>query len=278
MVVITKTNFCLKKDYPMNKTVLGTLTISCSLCLGLIFPVAAGTQATNALAGFGTPIVDGRLSPGEWQTAASLDFEVRLPEGGTTPGTIFVMNDATNLYFAIRFARSRVDPGNTAEIDLDKDSSGSISAGDDTLLINPDIGFFDEVWTTNAPCPPGVLCGFFDTDVGGQNNGTGGFSNNGIFTVYEFCHPFNSPDQGHDVVLAPGQGVEFTASIRIIGSNGQIADTSLPQFVPLLIEAAPPLSTNFPPSVSCSAESTLECGLLFLNEPKVRVDDPDPGD
>src|ERR1044071_1655625 len=171
MIVITKPNFCLKKDFPMNEILLGPLAISFSLCLGLISPVAAVAQATNALAGFGTPTVDGRFSPGEWQTAASLDFEVRLPEGGTTPGTIFVMNDATNLYFAIRFARSRVDPGNSAEIDLDKDSSGSISAGDDTLLINPDIGFFDEVWTTNPPCPSGILCGFLDTDVGGQSNG-----------------------------------------------------------------------------------------------------------
>src|ERR1044071_4569571 len=93
------------------------------------------------------------------------------PRAALRRGTIFVMNDTTNLYFGIRFARSRVDPGNSAEIDLDKDSSGSISAGDDTLLINPDIGFFDEVWTTNAPCPSGVLCGFLDTDVGGQSNG-----------------------------------------------------------------------------------------------------------
>src|ERR1044071_123575 len=86
MIVITKPNFCLKKDFPMNEILLGPLAISFSLCLGLISPVAAVAQATNALAGFGTPTVDGRFSPGEWQTAASLDFEVRLPEGGTTPG------------------------------------------------------------------------------------------------------------------------------------------------------------------------------------------------
>src|SRR5689334_17045866 len=114
----------------MNRTLLMTLTLVASLCLmGLLsFPRAAAAQVTNVLTGFGTPTVDGRLSPGEWQNAASLDFEVRLPEGGSTPGTIFVMNDATNLYFAIRFTRSRVDPGNSAEIDLDKDHSGSISA------------------------------------------------------------------------------------------------------------------------------------------------------
>ena len=50
-------------------------------------------------------VVDGVLSPGEWDTAGHYDFPAnRSPAegGGTVPATLFVMNDATNLYLALR--------------------------------------------------------------------------------------------------------------------------------------------------------------------------------
>lgn len=46
---------------------------------------------------------------------------------------------------------------------------GLVSAGDDALLINPEIGFFDQVRVT---CGVDSLCGFNDTDVGGTNDGS----------------------------------------------------------------------------------------------------------
>ena len=59
------------------------------------------------LRGYGTPVVDGVLSPNEWDAAGHFDFQAnRSPSegGGTVPATVFVMNDSTNLYLALRIA------------------------------------------------------------------------------------------------------------------------------------------------------------------------------
>jgi len=80
----------------------------------MLFWFGTALNAENILAGFGTPKVDGVLSPGEWDGAGFLDVAVNVPEGGTTPGRIYVLNDDTNLYLALRFERNVADPGNTA--------------------------------------------------------------------------------------------------------------------------------------------------------------------
>ena len=127
-----------------------------------------------ALSGFGTVTIDGVLSPGEWDDAACIDFPVNIPEGGTTPGTVCAMNDEHDLYLAIRFARTVVDPENSAAFEFDNDHSGGPRvSGDEALLLNPDptVGFFDEVRTTEPPCLSGTMCGFVDTSLGGTNDG-----------------------------------------------------------------------------------------------------------
>src|SRR5207245_1341250 len=45
-----------------------------------------------------TPTIDGVLSPGEWTSAGTEAFNVNLPGGGSTQGTLYVMNDGVNLY------------------------------------------------------------------------------------------------------------------------------------------------------------------------------------
>src|SRR5262245_43770550 len=60
------------------------------------------------LSGVGTASVDGVLSPGEWTGAATVTFTAFVPEGGTTPVTLHVMNDRVNLYLALSIVRSSV--------------------------------------------------------------------------------------------------------------------------------------------------------------------------
>src|SRR5512140_130852 len=65
-----------------------------------------------ALSAFGSAVIDGIQSPGEWTGAARYDFAVQKPSsegGGTTPATLFVMNDAVNLYLAVQVARPALD-------------------------------------------------------------------------------------------------------------------------------------------------------------------------
>jgi hypothetical protein len=52
----------------------------------------------------GTAVVDGVQSPGEWDRAARWDFAANIP-GGSTPATLYSMNDGINLYLAVKRGR-----------------------------------------------------------------------------------------------------------------------------------------------------------------------------
>src|SRR5262245_36628114 len=64
----------------------------------MIAPSLAGAHAPGAsVFGTGTATIDGVMNAGEWEKAGHIDLAV-----GSTPLTLFVMNDADNLYFAVR--------------------------------------------------------------------------------------------------------------------------------------------------------------------------------
>src|SRR6516162_5231059 len=79
----------------------------------LLLTTSAPAQTTNVLTAFGTARVDGIFSLGEWDNAATVDLTINLPGGGATSGTIYVMNDQTNLYLALRVERSVIDQAAT---------------------------------------------------------------------------------------------------------------------------------------------------------------------
>ena len=186
----------------------------------------------TTLTGFGSATIDGVVSPDEWDRAGCVAFPVNVPEGETTPGRACAMNDERMLYLLVQFDRAIADAGNTAVFEFDNDHSGGPRAnGDDVLLINPGIGFFDEVRTNAPPCPPGTAaaaCGFFDSSLGGTNDGQGAFLNDGVTTVYEFSHPLDSSDDTRDFSLHAGQTVGFTLFIRLLAAGRPIADTFFP--------------------------------------------------
>ncbi|NIO09766.1 MAG: hypothetical protein GTO40_17890 [Deltaproteobacteria bacterium] len=199
--------------------VSGILAITVAL-ITIVVPAQAHYPGI-VLSGFGTATIDGVLTPGEWEDAGSIDFSANTPGGGIAEGTLLVMNDAFNLYIAVWVNYSA--PGNTACITFDNDNGGeALEVGDDLILINPDIGFYDEVWTGSW---------VYDTVVEGTNDGTGEFSSDGVFTVYEFSHPLNSTDDEHDFSLSQGDTVGFNLSLRFIaGPNypDDYGDTDFP--------------------------------------------------
>jgi hypothetical protein len=214
------------------------------VCFAALLLVGISTsQPAKAIvvSGLGTATIDGTWSTAEWGSAGSLDFLVNIPGGGTTPGTLFVMNDGDNLYLAVRFARSIVDPGNSVAFEFDSDNSGGFSNGDDALVVTPDVGFFDDVRTNEPPCPPdaGFFCGLSDTSVGGTNDGSGAFANDGSFTVYELSHPLDSADDAHDFSLGAGDSVPFSLSLRMIAVPGSTDATDTSFFDTLLISSVP---------------------------------------
>jgi hypothetical protein len=189
----------------------------------------AYAHSGDSLSGFTTipPVIDGIMSPGEWANAGSVNIAVNLPEGGTTPGTIFAMNDAVNLYVAFRFERSAADPVNHASFEFDNDHSGGARAeGDDLLVINASTTVFgfgdDHRYNAGSNIR-------FDADDGGTQDGSGAFGNDGTFTVYEFSHPLDSADNPHDFSLAYGDTVGFMLFTAItFGPGGPSTFTTFP--------------------------------------------------
>ena len=194
----------------------------------LIQPYVAPT-----LTGKGIATIDGVLSPGEWDGAGKFNLSVRLPGGGTTPATLYVMNDNLNLYVAMRINQAIPQPGNSLVFEFDNNNNGIRENGDDAFGFTPP-NFFDDYRTGDPPCPTGALCGFYDVDNGGVNNGQGAFLNNGAYTVYEMSHPLNSGDILHDFALFAGQTVGFYLELRMIAAGNQwpqdFGDTSFPDF------------------------------------------------
>jgi hypothetical protein len=190
----------------MYRSHLYTLLSAFVFTLGVATSVDAHAPGV-VLTGFGTPTIDGVLNSGEWDNAGSINFPVNIPPsqgGGTVQGTLFVMNDATNLYLAVEFPFTA--SGNTASFQFDNDhGGGSLVNGDDAILRNTST-FSDLVRTSDPPCIVG-LCGLLDTTLGGTNDGAGAFSNAGGVTVYEFSHPLDSADDPYDFSLSTGDTV-----------------------------------------------------------------------
>ena len=170
------------------------------------------------------PVIDGAICPGEWSGAARFSFSANLPEGGTSPATLFVMNDAANLYLAVRVRRSpTVDGGGQAVFEFDNDGDGLLENGNDVILYGSDGNFFDDFRTNIPPCDPGSAegsCGFGDTNHGGTNDGDGAHGNDGKYAVYELVHPLNTTDDAHDFSLAAGETLGLALSIQLFSPGG----------------------------------------------------------
>ena len=206
-----------------------------------VFHVQTGGQ--DALSGFGSATVDGIFSPGEWDNAGSVDFLANVPPndgGGTTPATLFVMNNATNLYLALKIARSSIGGATNPSFEFDNNHNGVRNEGDDLFGMSEGIfsppTFIDAFRTSQPPCPAG-LCGLRDVDFGGTNDGTTDASNDGSFTYVEISHPLNSPDDAHDFSLGAGDIVGFTLGLRLFSLDPAcnfgfncLADTDFPTF------------------------------------------------
>lgn len=119
----------LRFDLKISRIVGPTAT---ALLLFGIMAVPAQAHAPGVhLTGLGAAEINGVLSPGEWNNAGTIGLDVNLPGGGTTPGTLFVMNDDSNPYLAVRFARPTADPQNYLSFYFDNDNDGLTENGDD---------------------------------------------------------------------------------------------------------------------------------------------------
>jgi hypothetical protein len=152
-------------------------------------------------------IIDGVLQPGEWLSATQFSFDADLPGGGTTPATLFVMNDANNLYLAVKFERTVADAFNLLnfEFDTNNNTTGP-EPGDDYFTFTPSGGFSDAHRSTGCPSSCGV--------TNDNADGAGAFANDGTFSVYELSHPLNSGEAG-DFALIPPATIGMQLLLRV---------------------------------------------------------------
>jgi hypothetical protein len=185
---------------------------------------AASAKDDLSIRGYGTPLVDGVLAPGEWDTAGRYDFQAtRSPAegGGTVPATLFVMNDSTNFYLALRLPVTTLD-NSTFDTMLFPPGPNPFNGGD-ILRVVP--------WTFEDkhfhPTGPSTWEWLDDTADGGTRDGTAAVQTNNGVSVFEVAHPLNSADDRHDVSLAIPSHISYTSSIQHCIS-GSCAFTVMP--------------------------------------------------
>jgi len=217
--------------------------------VALTLPSTAPGHAPGVvLTGSGTATIDGAMRSGEWAGAGRLDFPVSLPGGGSTQGTIYVMNDATNLYLAFRIARPILDSSHVG-FWFDDDHDGVSTPGrEDGISFDtgPAGGVTDEFRCSTGFCR--------DVDAGGLNNGSGAAANDGTASVYELSKPLASGDIGHDFQIGGvGRRIGFTAVFTIHAGPGDatscvpVCNILDPAAFGDIVLAAPPVPTPPPP-------------------------------
>jgi hypothetical protein len=187
------------------------LVVTLLVVLALPLSASATHDTGPSLRGFGTATIDGVLAPGEWDTAGRYDFQAaRSPAdgGGTVPATLFVMNDRTNLYLALRVSVANL--GYSA-FDTDFFPPGpDPSLGGDILRVRPS-GFEDKHWHQIAPSFWERLA---DVADGGTTDGSGVVGTSGGVSALELAHPLNSADDRHDFSLSIPSRISFTSAFH----------------------------------------------------------------
>lgn len=201
------------------------------------------------------PTIDGSIGVAEWAPADTKTFSMLL-DGTPTDGTLYVMNDATNLYLAVMIEDDTcTGNGDQCTFSFDNDHDGiGPELEDDYIgimgtrpLVTP---LFMDGHTANLmplerPCDPwGVPPGTTD--------GSGDAQNDAVNSYYEFSHPLDSGDI-HDFSLSLGDTVGFTIWIwdaplcggwpalwEDYGSYGDIVIASPP---PVTVYIDPPTSS-----------------------------------
>ena len=156
------------------------------------------------------PTINGEIVGSEWQNAHSSSFSLSIG-GNPYTGTIYVMNDATNLYVAIKIADDDFNtgtPDDVAVIYFDNDNDGTFESGEDSIAQYAGATGFQDRFLETFPTMR------LDTDVGGTKDGSGACARHGSDNHFEFSHPLNSADDAHDFSLNALNTVGFTIGYR----------------------------------------------------------------
>lgn len=236
----------------------------------MTFGLLALPARAQELTGTGSALIDGVLSPGEWDGAAVIPITLNAPlndGGGTVPSTLRIMNDGANLYFALEVERPSFGGSTGISLEFDNDNDGMREDGDDILGLNVGVWspaqFYDVHRYTCPGAPAGSAgCSAFDP----SQEGSGAATHSGVSAVLELSHPLNTTDDGHDVSLSAGDVVGFNVFVRLFSLDTAcnygwdcMADTTFPtawlSYLDFAVQEAP---LPPPPTVSIEDVTVVE--------------------
>ena len=171
-------------------------------------PHALGHVAGKTFQGWAPtpPSINGDIAASEWETAASSTFTLTIG-GNPYAGTLYVMNDATNLYLAVKIADATFSADPTPDavaFYFDSNHNGIYQPGEDSIvLFSGATGFVDRFLQAMPTMK-------VDVDFGGSTDGSGACAAHGGNNHFELSHPLNSADDTHDFSLSPLNTVGFT--------------------------------------------------------------------
>jgi hypothetical protein len=157
--------------------------------------------------------IDGIIGAAEWADATVYGpYTVNLPDGAQTTATVYLKNNAQQLFGAVKFGE---DLSNRDDVILalmmDLNANALWDNNEDGFTLHQRIGgasrntFFDEY----ALCTPANGCNeAIDTQNGGTNDGSTASTDGGPVTSVEFVKLLNSPD-ALDAHLVAGQTLRF---------------------------------------------------------------------
>lgn len=166
--------------------------------------------------GYGSAIIDGKITKKEWEFSTFFPVNIVLPDKNNTTGTIRIMNDKDNIYVGLKFRKIETVARQSFSIEFSgktgqvNPKTGKPNGYGDTCLINAPRGRFIDGFRNVVSAPMDI-----------HIDGAGKFKDDGESFVYEISHPLKSPDKEHDIQLSPGDSVGFTFSLRLISKDAK---------------------------------------------------------
>jgi len=215
---------------------LGFLT--CMLIAVAACPHAeAGSGVTLSAYTATPPTLDGNIQAAEWAAAASKTFGPFGP-GMAYSGTLYMMNDGTNLYIGVSIegdATFSAGDGFSVYFDNDHGAEATWELGDDYV----------GAWGASSFGDLFFDGGSFVSDVpGGTIDGQAAGSRQGSSNQFELSHPLNDADDAHDISLSLGQTVGFSFMPQVDGTSYSVipdfGNVAIPSTYANYVVASPP--------------------------------------
>jgi hypothetical protein len=165
------------------------------------------------------PVIDGVMSAGEWDGAATMAFMVNIPTTeGAQAAKLYVTHDKTYLYTALQFNRKSTFHANDwIAVQFDNDNDGIRENGDDVMSTSTGPGAW--YWQRDAfVFANGAATGSDSVAAaGGVSNIKAAFGAVGTVSTFEMRHELDTTDDAHDFSIDPTQG-PVTVGVNVMVS------------------------------------------------------------